>query len=51
MTFDEAAEILGPEITAMVDARAADYPPLTPEQIAYLAPLLADPDEAAHRAA
>ena len=45
MTYEEAAQILGPELTAQVDAQAAQYPPLTAEQIAHLAPLLAAADE------
>lgn len=38
MTFDETAAILGPEITARLDTAAATWPPLTPAQIAEIAP-------------
>jgi hypothetical protein len=47
MTWEEAAEVLGPELTAQADALAASWPPLTPEQIAAVAPLLVDHDPAA----
>lgn len=47
MTLEETAAILGPEIAARVDAAAAHAPPLTPAQIALIAPLLVDHDPAA----
>jgi hypothetical protein len=47
MTFDETAAILGPEITARLDTAAATWPPLTPAQIAEIAPLLVNHDPAA----
>lgn len=53
MTSEQAADILGPELTAWADARAAQAPPLTDAQIAYLAPLYelsGDPDRTADAA-
>lgn len=40
MTSDEAAAILGPELTAQITAQAAADGPLRPEQIALLVRLL-----------
>lgn len=51
MTYEEAAAILGPELTARLDAQAADDPPLTPAQIALLAPLMARDPVLADKAA
>lgn len=44
MTVEEAEQILGPELSAKIRARAAQAPPLTPEQIRALVPLLSDPE-------
>lgn len=50
MTYEEAREILGPELCAEIDARPAK--PLSPEQIEILVGLLADePDNAADSSA
>lgn len=41
MTYADAVARLGPDAMAQVAAEVADWPPLTPEQIAQLSPLLA----------
>lgn len=40
MTYEEAAAVLGPELMGRVEEQVAQHPPLTPEQIAFLVPLL-----------
>lgn len=46
MSYAESVARLGPDVMAQVAAEVAEWPPLTPEQIALLAPLLAGLDTA-----
>ena len=52
MTFEEATQILGPEVCARIDAQVAAAPPMSQEQLDYLVALwTADDPPAADSAA